>query len=326
MKSIYPYIFSPIIKSPIWGGSRISNFKNITNDNQHIGESWEISHIPGSESIVCNGPSKGATLSDLIKQYGSDLLGKGVTKKFNDEFPLLIKLIDTSQDLSVQVHPNDQLAKERHNSSGKSEMWYIIESDMDSVIYSGFKNKTSIKEYKQAILDNRVKEILNEHRAKPGEVFYIPAGTVHTIGKGCLLLEIQQNSDITYRIYDYDRRDSNGNLRELHTELAQEAIDFEIDNTISKKQECKSNERSTLLNTPYFAVNKINVDSTVVLTTPNFDSFTIYVCTKGEVTLYADGCEPITITQGNTILVPAIIREVKLECNNSSEVIESYVP
>ncbi|MGL4993625.1 MAG: type I phosphomannose isomerase catalytic subunit [Bacteroidales bacterium] len=326
MKSIYPYIFSPIIKSPIWGGSRISKFKNKNSKTEIIGESWEISNIPGSESIVINGDSKGASLDQLIMQHGASLLGKKVSEKYNNQFPLLIKLIDTSQDLSIQVHPNDLLAQSRHNCSGKSEMWYIIEADKGSSIYSGFKNRITPQEYQKAISSKEIKELIREHKAESGDVFYIPAGTIHTIGKGCLLLEIQQNSDITYRIYDYDRIDSQGNPRELHTELAKEAIDFEIDNTITEKQDCKINNRTQLLSTTYFAVNKICIDGSLTLSTPSIDSFTIYVCTKGDFTLYVEDCEPITVTQGNTILVPAIITKIRIESNRLSEIIESYVP
>ncbi len=216
----------PYFKSVIWGGERICKYKGVEQTEEKIGESWEISAVPGHESVVAEGPYKGMRITELIDCFGAELLGSKVMERYDGKFPLLVKLIDANDNLSVQVHPDDELAKKRHDSLGKTEMWYIIDADKGAKIYSGLNREMTPEEYVARVADNTIEETLAVHDSHPGDIFFLPAGRVHAIGAGNLLAEIQESSDITYRIYDYERRDAQGNARELHTELAKDAIEY----------------------------------------------------------------------------------------------------
>lgn len=217
---LYPMTFKPILKKIIWGGSDICPFKGITPVQEGIGESWELSHVEGNYSVVDNGALEGKTLDELIRTYGKQLLGEKVVEQFGSIFPLLIKFIDARDNLSIQVHPDDELAKKRHNSFGKTEMWYVINAAKGAGLYSGFSKQINADEYVKRVEDNTIMDVLQRYEVNPGDVFFLPAGRVHAIGAGCFIAEIQQTSNITYRIYDYDRKGPDGKGRELHTELA----------------------------------------------------------------------------------------------------------
>ncbi|HOV71793.1 MAG TPA: class I mannose-6-phosphate isomerase, partial [Dysgonamonadaceae bacterium] len=226
--NLYPLKFNPILKPVIWGGSDICKFKHITPLIDGIGESWEISGVKGHISIISNGELAGTSLEELLLKEKSRLVGEKIYEKYGNTFPLLIKFIDARDNLSIQVHPDDELAKKRHNSFGKTEMWYVINASPDAFLYSGFEKGITPDEYVERIKNDTFIETLKKHYVKPGDVFFIPAGRVHAIGAGCFIAEIQQTSDITYRIYDYNRKDADGNPRELHTELAKDAIDYTV--------------------------------------------------------------------------------------------------
>ena len=223
-----PIHFAPYLKSVIWGGERIAPYKGILTDQSSIGESWELSAVPGHVSVVDRGPFAGKSLTDLIAGYKEDLVGREIYRRFGTAFPLLIKFIDARADLSVQVHPDDELAARRHHCPGKTEMWHVIETAPDAKIYVGLKDRLTPDDYERRVADNTIMDVIDAYASRPGDTFFLPAGRIHAIGAGNLLAEIQETSDITYRIYDYDRRDKDGKPRELHTAEARDAIDYTV--------------------------------------------------------------------------------------------------
>ena len=298
-----PFKFTPYLKSVIWGGERIAALKNIETDLTDIGESWEISGVPGNETSVSEGPDKGLTLSQLIDKYGARLVGADVFARYGNEFPLLVKIIDARRDLSVQVHPDDKLANERHGCAGKTEMWYILATEPDAKIYAGLSKQLDPETYRRDVENKTIMDDITAHDSHPGDVFFLPAGRVHAIGAGNLLLEIQQTSDITYRIYDYDRRDANGNPRQLHTELAADAIDYTLYPDYKSVATPLAEGMSQLAKCAYFDVRLLTVPQPV-----NVDyadgSFVIVTCTEGNIEVDCDNS--VTMLQpGETILVPA---------------------
>ncbi len=303
-----PIAFTPYLKSVIWGGNKICEYKGITQPVDKIGESWEISAVPGHVSVVEAGRYAGMTLNELIDKFGEQLLGMKVIDRYGKKFPLLIKLIDAADNLSVQVHPDDQLAMKRHNSLGKTEMWYIISTDRDAKIYAGLSKEITPDEYQSKVSDGTFTDVLATHDSNPGDVFFLPAGRVHAIGAGNLLAEIQESSDITYRIFDYNRRDANGNTRELHTELAKDAIDYNVYDNY--KSERKQNESGSLVTCDHFNVTKILADGDINLTFPN-DSFTVVMCIDGDLT-YSTQSGKHHLTKGHTLLLPATMTKLPL--------------
>lgn len=302
-----PLIFRPYFKSVIWGGEKIPEYKKIPTDLQNIGESWEISAVPGFESVVAEGPLKGMSLSDLSRNFGADFLGSVVINKGVDVFPLLVKIIDAKADLSVQVHPDDALAAVRHNSPGKTEMWYIIDCLPESKIYSGLRAPLSPETYGKHISDNTIMDVVGTHESSPGQFYFVPAGTIHAIGAGNLLAEVQQTSDITYRVYDYDRRDAQGNPRELHTELAADAIDYRYPNDVTPTAEIFDSTTEGAVISPYFKTDFLSLkdeDEFIVDTAGR--SFAIIMVTEGDLTLrrLSDGKE-FAYPSGSTVLLPA---------------------
>ena len=254
---LYPFTFKPILKKVIWGGSDICPFKEISPVENGVGESWELSHVEGNYSIVANGELAGKSLDDLIRQYGAQLMGQEVIDRFGTTFPLLIKFIDARDNLSIQVHPDDELAKARHNSFGKTEMWYVIKATKDASLYSGFSKQIDADEYVKRVQDNTIMDVLQRYNVNEGDVFFLPAGRVHAIGAGCFIAEIQQTSNITYRIYDYNRKDANGNTRELHTELAKDAIDYTLYPDYRTHYKAHTNATIELANCKYFTPHLI---------------------------------------------------------------------
>lgn len=302
-----PIKFVPYLKSVIWGGEKICKYKGIEQTEANIGESWEISAVPGHESIVADGPYKGMRITELVDCFGPEFLGKEVMERYDGKFPLLVKLIDANDNLSVQVHPDDVLAKERHDSLGKTEMWYIIDADSGAKIYSGLNREMTADQYVERVEKNTIEEVLAVHDSHPGDVFFLPAGRVHAIGAGNLLAEVQESSDITYRIYDYDRRDAQGNPRELHTELAKDAIDYAYyDDYKSAPSDCNQADVE-IANCDHFTVNRILLDGDMELQFSD-DSFTVVMCLDGEVNVGG-----MMVKKGETVLVPASLTSFSLK-------------
>lgn len=325
---MYPIKFSPILKPTIWGGNNISSYKRISPVADKIGESWEISQVADNISVVSNGELAGKTLSELIEMYGSQLLGEKVKDRFGDKFPLLIKFIDACDDLSIQVHPNDKIAAKRHNSFGKTEMWYVVAAKENSVLYSGFSKTINPEKYIDSVRENTFMENLQQHKVSVGDVFFLPAGRVHAIGAGTFIAEIQQTSDITYRIYDYNRKDSKGNSRELHTELAKDAIDYSV--YPEYKTDYNRNEDTgcvSLVNCPYFQTNMVQLNNNdIVRNNTDKDSFVIYFCIEGEAILIDSIGQSISLKQGETILIPACLSDVKIASTAKCVILETYIP
>lgn len=311
IENIKPFRFVPYLKSVLWGGSRIAGYKGIRIDKTDIGESWELSGVPGYESVVAEGEDKGLTIVQLIAKYKEKLVGKAVYEQFGTTFPLLVKFIDAKRDLSLQVHPDDQLAKIRHNSFGKTEMWYVINADEGAKIYAGMSKDTTPEDYEQGIEDGSIINAVRCHESHPGDIFFLPAGRIHAIGAGNLLAEIQQTSGITYRIYDYGRLDADGKPRELHTELAKDAIDFRISDCLCNCPHDAAGEHK-LVKCKYFDVCGVNVEGEHTIDLSGIDSFYIIMCIEGNVTLTDNLGNVANMHQGETLLYPAITENVKI--------------
>ena len=282
---LYPLTFKPILKSVIWGGSQICPFKGITPTEEGVGESWELSHVDDNFSVVAEGELANKSLDELIKEYGKELVGGKVMERFGSRFPLLIKFIDARDNLSIQVHPDDELAKVRHNSFGKTEMWYVIKADKGASLYSGFSQQIDKEEYVKRVGNNTIMDVLKKYDVSEGDVFFLPAGRVHAIGAGCFIAEIQQTSNITYRIYDYNRKDKNGNTSELHTELAKDAIDYTLYPDYRTHYKAHTNATVNLADCKYFTTNLIELDTVMVRDFEELDSFVVYICMEGSATL-----------------------------------------
>ena len=313
MKNLYPLKFAPIYMDKIWGGQKIKtdlgkDFGNLPN----CGESWEISGVSGHVSLVSEGFLAGNSLEELIEVYMGDLVGDRVYEKFSVEFPLLIKFIDANDDLSVQVHPNDQMARERHQAYGKTEMWYVLQADPGAKLNVGFNKPVDANEYLQKLSSGELMDILNFTEVKPGDIFFMPAGRVHAIGKGILLAEIQQTSDITYRIFDYDRKDAEGNERELHTDLALEAIDFTWHKDFRTEYVPEPNKSREVVSCDYFKTSILEFDHPLEKDIYELDSFVIYICVEGEYEI-AGTETPVRAKKGETVLIPASMHQFALK-------------
>lgn len=322
---MYPLKFEPILKQTLWGGDKIISFKQLNDTRKEVGESWEISAVEGSESIVAEGPDKGMTLTEVLSKYREELLGEANYARFGVKFPLLVKFIDARQDLSIQVHPSDELAKKRHNSMGKTEMWYVIGADKGAKLRSGFSEQITPKEYKDRVYNNTITEVLQEYDIQPGDVFFLPAGRVHSIGAGAFIAEIQQTSDVTYRIYDFDRKDSKGNARELHTDLAREAINFEVLDDYRTQYDVVENEPIELVACPYFTTSLYDMTEEITCDYSELDSFVIFVCVEGSCTLYDNEKNEVSFKAGETVLMPASTQEVTIVPNGKVKLLETYV-
>lgn len=323
--NLYPVTFEPILKKIIWGGSAISPFKGIVPVQEGIGESWELSDVEGNVSVVANGPMEGRSLDDLIHTYGEALVGKKVLERFGTTFPLLIKFIDARDNLSIQVHPDDELAKKRHNSFGKTEMWYVIKAAPDATLYSGFSQQIDADEYVKRVQNNTIMEVLQCYDVKAGDVFFLPAGRVHAIGAGCFIAEIQQTSNITYRIYDYNRKDAAGNTRELHTELAKDAIDYTLLPDYRTPYKEEKDRPVELVSCNYFTTNLLELDKEVSRDFASLDSFVVYICMEGALQLKDNKGNALEIKQGQTVLVPADTESVVLTPSPTAKLMETYI-
>lgn len=325
MKKLYPLRFKTIFKDKIWGGQKIKtvlgkDFSPLPN----CGETWEISGVKGNVSVVEEGALEGRSLTSLLDEYREKLTGERVFGQYGNTFPLLVKFIDANDDLSIQVHPNDKLAAERHGTFGKTEMWYVFQADPGARINVGFNRPLNKEDYLRYFNEHRLLEILNFVETKKDDVFFIPAGRVHSIGKGCLLAEIQQSSDVTYRIYDFDRVDANGKPRELHTELALDAIDFTWHKQYKTIYKDAVNEPVELVKCPYFTTSKLHFNQTVERNFLATDTFVIYVCMEGKLTMHYDEGS-LEVKTGDSILVPASIAHVRLEPHGYFKMLESYI-
>lgn len=323
--NLYPFKFQPILKPMIWGGTEIAPFKKTSTDHDNIGESWEISGVEGNVSVVADGPLSGKALDQVLSEAKAQLVGKKVYEKYGDTFPLLIKFIDAKSDLSIQVHPDDKLGKERHNSFGKTEMWYVVNSAPEAFLYTGFEKKLDPDKYEETVNDNTFTSYLKRYDVAPGDVFFLPAGRVHAIGAGCFVAEIQQTSNITYRIYDYDRTDAQGNKRELHTELAKDAINFEVLDSYKTDYEPHVNNPVELASCEYFTTNLLDIDVAISRNYENRDSFTIYICMEGHCTLTDDKGNTTIINRGESVLVPADTKSAIITPIVSTKLLETYV-
>jgi len=321
---LYPLLFQPIYKYRMWGGNKLKTVLHKNYSEENIGESWEISDVKGDETQVINGDLAGYTLQRLAKEFEADFLGKKVYNSFGEEFPLLIKFIDAKTPLSVQVHPHDPIAKERHNSFGKNEMWYVMDADEDAEIIVGFNQALDKKTYSRLLEEKRLLEVLNSVNTQAGDTFYIPTGRVHAIGAGVLLAEIQQTSDITYRIYDYDRVDqATGKTRDLHNELALDVIDFQTHTSYKTEYQKESNTVNTLVHSPYFITNILILDKKYNRDYAHLDSFVILICTKGSTELIVEE-RKYEIQKGQTLLLPAIVSQVTFVPSEPCELLEVY--
>lgn len=330
---LYPLTFETIFKDKIWGGQKIKTILDKdfsgTPDRPlpNCGETWEVSDVEGNVSVVKEGSLQGKSLHELVEQYKDKLVGKHVYDKYGDRFPLLIKFIDANDDLSIQVHPNDELAKERGSGFGKTEMWYIIEADEGAKLNSGFNREVTKEEYVKAVADNTIQDILNIEPAQAGDVFFLPAGRVHYIGKGLLLAEIQQTSDTTYRIYDFDRVDqTTGKKRELHTDLAVDAIDYHHYDQYKTQYDKKLNESVNAVTSDYFVTNVLNFDQEVAHDYTHIDSFVVLICVAGALTVNTEGGYSVPLKMGQCVLIPASINNITLVPDGDMTVLETYVP
>lgn len=321
---LYPLKFGPILKDKIWGGEKLKDILDKPTDSKECGESWELSGVNGDVSIVSEGSLKGKSLTELIELYKGTLVGDHVYAKFGTEFPLLIKFIDANQDLSIQVHPNDAMAKKRHNSFGKTEMWYVVNAEPGATLISGFNKPTNKEEYLEYFNSGKLMDLLNKENVENDDVFFLPAGRVHTIGKGLLIAEIQQTSDITYRIYDFDRTDAHGYKRELHVEQALDAIDF----TYYKDYKTDYNKKSVdvqLASCDYFTTNKLVIEESLERNYDSMDSFVVLMCLQGEGTIdYGKG--QVSYKLGDTLLIPNQVKSVIIESQGESKLLEVFVP
>ncbi len=322
---LYPIKFSPILKNKIWGGSRLKDTLHKADATNDCGESWELSGVDGDISEVSNGFLQGNDLNELIEIYMGDLMGESIYEQFGNEFPLLFKFIDASEVLSIQVHPNDKLAKERHNAFGKTEMWYVLESDKDSEIITGFNKELNKTSYLEAFNKKELSKILNREKTAQGDAFYIPAGRVHAIGKGILLAEIQQTSDVTYRIYDWERTDDKGNGRELHTELAVDAFDYKHYDSYRIDYQKNPNESSNLIDGQYFTSNLLDLDQAIETDYTMLDSFVVYMCVEGSCRVQLDNGTHEMINKGETVLIPAAAENVTLVPSGTAKLLETFI-
>lgn len=315
--------FRPLLISTIWGGSKIIPFKNLDSDQENVGESWEVSGVKNNESVVCEGEYEGKNLNELVEEMKETLVGKENYERFGNTFPLLVKFIDARQDLSIQVHPDDETAHRQGKPMGKTEMWYALDSDADATLRVGLSKAITPQLYKEMVEDGSIVGALAEYNLKAGDCFFIPAGRIHAICKGSFVAEIQQTSDVTYRIYDYKRRDKDGNYRQLHTKEASEAIDYTVLDDYRTHYTPMKNEGVPLVSCPFFTTAVYDLDEPMTLDYSELDSFVILIGVKGEATLLTEEGDEITFKQGETLLLPATTGMVKV--SGTVKFLETYV-
>ncbi len=327
MEKLYPLLFQPNLHTVVWGGNRICGYKGLDEQLDHIGESWEVSAVPTSKSIVKNGYWAGRDLVSVIDEAPQAILGESVAAQYDGKMPLLIKFIDSASPLSIQVHPNDEMAQREHGKSGKTEMWYVLDAEPGSFLYAGFKEEITPDEYKRRVADGTITDVLAKHEVKRGDVFYLPAGRVHAIGGGILLTEVQQSSDVTYRIYDYNRPGLDGKPRELHTELAARALNFHVEEEYRTIYRDETNAANLVIDSPYFSVRVTNVTHPFHRNLLKYDSFIVSVCVKGDckIKIRSTGDE-ITLREGNSCLIPAAIADYDvIPLHGASNILDAFI-
>lgn len=318
-----PIKFEPLLKQTLWGGDKIVPFKHLDSQMENVGESWEISGVKDNETIVKDGPLKGKSLNEAVAELKGELVGKENYQRFGDEFPLLIKFIDARQDLSIQVHPTDEVAHKQGKPRGKTEMWYLMESAPDAKLYSGLKKQITPEQYKEMVENDTICDALAQYEVKEGDCFFLPAGRIHSIGTGCFLAEIQQTSDVTYRIYDYKRKDKSGNYRELHTKLAAESINYQVENDYRTHYVARQNKGVSLVQCPYFCTAVYDLNEPMTLDYSELDSFVILIGLKGEGIITDNEGNEVSIKTGDTLLIPATTDT--LSVSGTIRFLETYI-
>ncbi len=318
-----PLKFNALLKQTLWGGDKIIPFKHLSDKLENVGESWEISGVKGNETLVAEGEFAGQSLNDVVIALKADLVGKANYERFGNEFPLLIKFIDARQDLSIQVHPTDEIAQKQGKDRGKTEMWYIMDSDPDAKLYSGLKKEITPEQYKEMVENDTICDALAQYAVKEGDCFFLPAGRIHAIGTGCFLAEIQQTSDVTYRIYDFKRKDKDGNYRQLHTKEAAECINYTVENNYRTEYVPVKNQGIALVSCPYFSTAVYDLDEPMTLDYSELDSFVILIGMKGSGTVTDGEGNTLTLNAGESMLVPATTQTLKVE--GIVKFLETYV-
>lgn len=324
---LYPFLFQPNLHPVVWGGHQLRPYKGLEPNEEPIGESWEVSAVPSSTSIISNGSFQGRDLTSVIAEFPEEILGHAVNEKYHGQLPLLVKFIDAERDLSIQVHPNDEMAWREHKKMGKSEMWYIIKAAPGSHLYAGFKQQITSDEYFRRIADGTITEVLADHTVKTGDVFYLPAGRVHAICGGIMLAEVQQSSDITYRIYDYNRPGMDGKPRELHTDLAAQALDYHVEQNYRTEYVETDNRAIQIIDSPYFDVRVMEIQTPFHRNLLKYDSFVISMCIEGDCKLVmrTNGSE-ILLKAGHTTLIPAAIADYDvIPLNGRTKLLDAFV-
>ena len=323
---LYPMLFEPNLHTKLWGSTHLTTWKELPTQ-PHIGESWEVSAVPTSPSVITNGTWAGYTLNEVIRKMPEAMLGKAVATQYQNQLPILVKLIDTSDKLSVQVHPNDAMARRIHNQQGKSEMWYVIQAQEDACIYAGFQQELTPEAYAEKVANGTIIDALAKHEVHAGDVFYLPAGRIHAIGKGVLLAEVQQTSDITYRIYDYDRLDLNGEKRELHTDLAAQALDYTVYPNYRNAYQDQIDEANPCLDTEHFSVRVLSLTNPMRRNMVPYDSFVIATCVQGQCTIRIRSThDEVSLREGFSCLIPAAIADYDIIPNTAeTKLLESYI-
>ena len=323
---LYPLKFDPLMKYRVWGGNKLETLLNKdVKGKDRMGESWELSGVEDDVSVVSNGFLKGNTLAELIEVYMGDLMGDRVFDKFGHSFPLLIKFLDAREALSIQVHPEDELAQKRHNSFGKTEMWYVLHAEKDAYLINGFNKEVTPAEYVKHVENDTVESILAKHPVKEGDVFFIPAGRVHAIGAGIVIAEIQQTSDVTYRIYDFNRLEKDGKPRELHTQEALDAIDYKLYDNFKTNYSLEKNGAVEVVKSPYFTTNILSGNSKLARDYYSLDSCVILISTQGDAAIHYDGGVE-TLKFGETVLIPAELRQVEIVPQGEVKILEVSIP
>ena len=324
---LYPLLFEPNLHEVIWGGNSLRPYKGLELSDEPIGESWEVSAVPSSTSIISNGEWAGKDIISVIKDYPEQILGKEVNQRYHGQLPLLVKFIDAKRDLSIQVHPNDEMAMREHGKMGKNEMWYIIKAEEGSHLYAGFKQEITPDEYQRRIADGTITEVLADHKVKAGDVFYLPAGRVHAICGGILLAEVQQSSDVTYRIYDYNRPGLDGKPRELHTELAAKALDYHVEKNYRTEYSETSDKAVQIIDSPYFDVRVLEINQPMHRNLIKYDSFIISMCIAGDCKIWIRSTQDeIILKEGHSTLIPAAIADYDVTpLNGSSKLLDAFI-
>ena len=323
---MYPLKFEPLLKSVVWGGDKIVPYKGIESTAKNVGESWELSAVAGNESVVANGEFAGRNIVELIKEYKADLLGEKVYAESGDTFPILVKFIDARDDLSIQVHPDDDLATVRHNGSkGKTEMWYVVKADEGAHLMSGMSQQITPEEYVRRIEDNTITDVLCDYKVSAGDVFFLPAGRIHSIGRGCFIAEIQQTSDITYRIYDFGRLGLDGKPRELHVEQSKDAIDYSVLDDYKTSYAPELNKAVSLVECNYFKTHLLDLTETVEVPVKANDSFMIVICLEGAATLTDSNGYSLNLKQGETVLVPAVTDHITFTPHHQLKILTCWI-